>query len=276
MDEFPAPACDGHVCMVSANGNHRSLVFACIGIPWVSARVQKAQGPRWRYIRADRGHAAEQVVSWFERIGLITRVKQGADGGTLIVEGPDNVAGWLLADPEGGSLRRMLAELQERAELVNTRFDLDQQTLSLLKSPIRRRVSLQYAWILHNMLNRRRRNRKPVGRQLIVEAPARTGQNESGPMRNQVCPGWRSITVSRSCGAGLPIRWRFPTGRALLARLGLASPGRCGPRRKDRRWSNRLASHAGSAIGSPPTQPAPLPTSTESPRAAPDPCPRTA
>lgn len=146
LDEFPNPLNSESVYMVSSNGEHRRLVFSCIGIPRIRACVQKAPTTIWRYYWKSQNRTATKIFLWFKQLGLITFIKK-IEQETLIFEGPNNLAGWLLPDSQLGSISNMLDEIQARAEALDERFSLDADLMKLLRSKIRRRFSLELACI---------------------------------------------------------------------------------------------------------------------------------
>ncbi|WP_216402820.1 hypothetical protein [Arcanobacterium phocae] len=147
LDEFPSPHGSDPVYMVSANGQHRRLVFACIGIPTIRGCVQKAPTSKWRYYWKEHNHAAAKLIIWFQHLGLISSTSLNGERETLIIEGPDNLAGWLLPDAYLQSVSAMLSQVQARAEAINSRFGLDLHLLELFRSKHRRRLSLELAYL---------------------------------------------------------------------------------------------------------------------------------
>ena len=147
LDEFPAPDGGDPVYMVSDNGNHRRLVYACIDLPEICALVQCAPTKQWHYYWKDRSRAAAKIIIWFQYLGLIDSVAWGLDDETLIIEGRDNLVGWLLPDARLPSLSAMLLEVHIRTEALNKQFMLDTEFLTLLRSKVRRRFSIEFAYL---------------------------------------------------------------------------------------------------------------------------------
>lgn len=155
LDEFPAPNGGDPVYMVSHNGNHRRLVYACIGLPHICAVVQESLTNQWCYYWRDDSHAIKKIIVWFLCLGLLDKDPLNEEGQTLIIEGKDNVAGWLLPDVHLRSVSSMLSEIEDRAEALNRRFHLEPDLLNLLRSKTRRRLSLEWSYL-------RYRFRKPA------------------------------------------------------------------------------------------------------------------
>ena len=154
LDELPSPAGEESIYIVTSNGNHRRLVFACIGIPAIRARVQKAPTKRWGYYWQDRNHAAAKIICWFRQLGLIDEVLFDDDPETVFIEGRSNLAGWLLPSAKQRSVSSLLSEIQERADALDRRFGLDAELLNLLRSKTRRRWSLEWSCLRDKLVSR--------------------------------------------------------------------------------------------------------------------------
>lgn len=151
LDEFPGIAESEPIYMVSVNGNHRRLVYACIGLPVIGATIQRTVSNKWRYYLQGKNRSAIKVLFWFKQLGLIDSCKL-VDDKTIVLEGKNNIAGWILPDARLGSVGAMLRDTQRRAEALNERFGLEPELLMLLCSRTRRRVSLEWAWMRRKSL----------------------------------------------------------------------------------------------------------------------------
>lgn len=150
LDEFPGIVASQPIYMVSTNGQHRRLVYACIGLPAIRACIQKAPTNQWKYYWSHQNHEAEKILIWFHYLGLIDDMSC-QDRETIVFEGKGNLAGWLLPDARLGSVGAMLKEVQKRAEALNRRFGLDPELFNLLCSKTRRRLSLEWAYTCNRL-----------------------------------------------------------------------------------------------------------------------------
>lgn len=147
--EYPGIVDNQPIYMVGDNGRHRCLVYACIGLPYTKAHVQKSPSVKWKFYLKKHKRSALKMIYWFSYLGLIDRFVR--ENNTIIFEGRYNLAVWLLPNGNLSSLEMMLKDVQNRAEAINSRFGLDTKLLGLFQSPIRRRCSLEYAFLLHKL-----------------------------------------------------------------------------------------------------------------------------
>ena len=120
VEEYPKPDNKGKAYIISQNGNHRSLVFYSMGLKYIEANVQKMEGDTWWYYWKYRNPYVLKVFIWFMNRGLIDNVRF-LDGDTILFDGKNSLAGWILPNAEG-SLFRMIHEIKKRLELVKKAF----------------------------------------------------------------------------------------------------------------------------------------------------------
>ncbi len=85
LDEYPAPSASGKAYMVSANGQHRRLVYSCIGLPKVLAEVQKTSGNKWRFYWKRQDKNAFKLLKWLKYRGIVECIEQ-VDYNTLVTQ----------------------------------------------------------------------------------------------------------------------------------------------------------------------------------------------
>ena len=148
LDEFPAPSASGKAYMVSDNGNHRRLVYSCIGLPKVFAQVQKKSGNKWRFYWKELDLNSQKLLKWLKYKGIVERIEQSPDDvKTLVISDASNISGWIIPDPDLHDLNKMICDMQDRTKLLIKSFSgLDDKVSSLLKSPILLYLSIQYTW----------------------------------------------------------------------------------------------------------------------------------
>lgn len=152
LTEYPGIIDSQPIYMVGDNGRHRCLVYACIGLPYTKAHVQKSPTVKWKFYLKKHKRSALKMFYWFSFLGLIDKFVR--ENNAIIFESRHNLAVWLLPNGNLSSLDMMLEDVQNRAEAINFRFGLDAKLLSLFRSPIRRRFSLEYAFMLHKLAYR--------------------------------------------------------------------------------------------------------------------------
>lgn len=153
LDEFPAPTATGKAYMVSDNGNHRRLVYSCIGLPKVSAKVQKISGNKWIFCWRGKNLNAKKILKWLKYKGIIERIEQYPnDDFTLVISDASHISGWIIPDPALHDLNKMIHDMQDRVNLLKKSFSgLDNKVSSLLRSRILLYLSIQYTYFCRNI-----------------------------------------------------------------------------------------------------------------------------
>lgn len=147
LDEYPAPSASGKAYMVSTNGNHRRLVFSCIGLPIVFAHVQKASGNKWSFCWRGQDKNASKLLKWLKYKGIIESIEKVCEN-TLIISDSNNISGWIIPDPNLKSLYRMIEDMQERAKYLNKSFNgLSNKASLLFKHPSLLYFSIQFTYL---------------------------------------------------------------------------------------------------------------------------------
>lgn len=150
LDEYPAPSVSGKAYMVSDNGNHRRLVYSCIGFPKVLAQVQKTSGNKWRFFWRRQDKNALKLLKWLKYKGIVECIEQ-VDYDTLVISDASNISGWIIPDPDLHSLYQMIDDMQDRAKYLNSSFDgLSDKVSSLFKRPFLLYLSIQFTYFFRN------------------------------------------------------------------------------------------------------------------------------
>lgn len=146
LDEYPAPSASGKAYMVSANGQHRRLVYSCIGLPKVLAQVQKISGNKWMFYWKRQERNALKLLKWLKYKGIIECIER-VDRDALIISDAGNISGWIIPNPDLHSLWQMISDMKARAEFLNRSFEgLSDKVSSLFKSPILLYLSVQFTY----------------------------------------------------------------------------------------------------------------------------------
>lgn len=152
LNEYPAPSDSGKVYMVSVNGHHRRLVYSCIGLPIVSARVQKISGNKWMFDWRIQDRNAVKLLKWLKYRGIVESIeKVGRD--ILVISDASNISGWIIPKPDPHSLYRMINDMQERATYLKRSFNgLSNKVSLLLKHPFLLYLSIQFTYFFRNVV----------------------------------------------------------------------------------------------------------------------------
>ena len=149
LDEYPAPSASGKAYMVSVNGNHRRLVYSCIGLPKVLALVQKTYGNKWRFYWRGRDKNAFKLLKWLKYKGIVECI----DYATLAISDAGNISGWIIPDPDLHSLYRMIDDMKDRAKYLKSSFNgLCDKVSLLFKSPLLLYLSIQFTYFFRNIV----------------------------------------------------------------------------------------------------------------------------
>jgi hypothetical protein len=145
LDEFPAPTQSGKAYMVSSNGQHRRLVYNCIGLPKVNAYVQKCSGNRWRYYFRNNQNAY-RVIKWLMYKGFLEEIEL-LDDRTMVISDKNNIIGWILPDSEISTLRGLLNDMEDRFNLLCNSFDdVDKSILKYIHGSLRLCISIYFVY----------------------------------------------------------------------------------------------------------------------------------
>lgn len=142
LDEYPAPNDKGNIFFVGTNGNHRRLVYSCIGLPHSYAKVQALNENKWVYYSTNR--SAFRLLNFFFLYALIDWIERD-DQNSCTFTASHPVTLWLLPDPNLGSLSNMFEDIKRRLESIESVFGpISSRKLDVLRSPFRLRLLL--AW----------------------------------------------------------------------------------------------------------------------------------
>ena len=123
VDEYPA--FPNKVYLVSENGNHRSLVYKCIGLSKVKAqKIQYSSQNQWRYCYRDSIDLPWILISWFYKNNLIDKLLWDKSERTFSFES-NYAVGWILPEPSY-SLFIMIKEMKKRLSLIEVAFKNDE------------------------------------------------------------------------------------------------------------------------------------------------------
>lgn len=152
LDEYPAPSDSGKAYMVSVNGNHRRLVYSCIGLPKVFAHVQKTSGNQWRFFWRGQNANALKLLKWLKYKGIVECIER-VNRDTLVISDASNISGWIIPDPDLKSLKLMIKDMQDRAEYLNRSFNgISKKVSLLLKNPFLLYLSIQFTFCFRNVV----------------------------------------------------------------------------------------------------------------------------
>lgn len=145
LEEYPAPSASGKAYMVSVNGQHRRLVYSCIGFPKVLAEVQKTSGNKWEfYWKKDKN--AFKLLKWLKYKGIVERIEK-VNKNNFVISDANNISGWIIPNPNLNSLYRMIIDMQERAKYLKSSFNgLSNKVSLLFKHPFLLYLSIQFTF----------------------------------------------------------------------------------------------------------------------------------
>ena len=153
FDEYPKPVGKGSTYLVSSNGNHRSIVFGCIGLPYVQAYVQKRCDNKWYFYCRDNILNSYKIIVWLKEFGLIDEIEFYKDSAFLI-SGKNNIAGWILPDPNLGSIENMLTDMQDRFQRIIESFEeVRESNINFPNSRFKSKLLIEYAYIKNKLIN---------------------------------------------------------------------------------------------------------------------------
>lgn len=149
VDEFPAPNINGKAFMVSANGQHRRLVFGAIGLPRIKANVQKCSGTFWRYAFGNYNINVIKILIWLQEQGILEREDiRISEDDTLLVRDKRNIIPWILPDPRKGTIYKLLLDMRERLCLLKTAFpEIENNYLEILNSQFKCIIYIQLIYL---------------------------------------------------------------------------------------------------------------------------------
>lgn len=123
LDEYPAPNVSGRIFMVSTNGQHRRLVFVCLGLKKIEARIQfvKRKSRNWRYYFHQKNLPMEMVIEWLISKGRIEKIER-LDRSTFLIEDNTQLIPWILPNSEISSFSEIRKDMLERLQFVEKSF----------------------------------------------------------------------------------------------------------------------------------------------------------
>lgn len=153
FDEYPSPLGEGKVYLVSTNGNHRSVVFSCIGFKKVKANICKISNNSWLYYVKDNYYDVYKILLWLKSIDLISEFKLIEDR-LYQIEGIRNIAGWILPDPSIGGVFKLFDDMQNRYMKLEKSFpEINLDKFSIIKSKNKKILSFYLFQIKRYVLN---------------------------------------------------------------------------------------------------------------------------
>lgn len=136
----------GNAYMVSANGQHRRLVYSCIGFSKVLANVQKTSGNKWRFYWKNQDRNSFKLLKWLKYKGIVECIEK-VDHNTLIICDASNISGWIIPNSNIHSLYKMISDMQDRSRLLKNSFvGLSDKVSLLLKHPVLLYLSIQFTY----------------------------------------------------------------------------------------------------------------------------------
>lgn len=123
LDEYPAPNVSGRIFMVSTNGQHRRLVFVCLGLKTIEARIQfvERKNRNWRYYFHQKNLPMEMVIEWLISKGRIEKIER-LDRSTFLIEDNTQLIPWILPNSEISSFSEIRKDMLERLNFVEKSF----------------------------------------------------------------------------------------------------------------------------------------------------------
>lgn len=76
LREYPSPFSEEKVYMVGHNGNHRTCVFRTIGLPFVTARIERPKSNKWIYYSPKNHYFIEKLFSLLKKLRLISNLRK--------------------------------------------------------------------------------------------------------------------------------------------------------------------------------------------------------
>lgn len=152
LDEYPAPSASGKVYMVSVNGQHRRLVYSCIGLPKVFAQVQKTSGNQWSLYWNNQDTNTFKLLKWLKYKGIVECIEKG-EHDTLVISDASNISGWIIPNLHLNSLYQMINDMQERAKYLECSFNgLSNKVSLLFKHPFILYLSIQFTYFFRKVV----------------------------------------------------------------------------------------------------------------------------
>lgn len=123
LDEYPAPNFSGRIFMVSTNGQHRRLVFVCLGLKTIEARIQfvDRKNRNWRYYFHKKNLPMEMVIEWLISKGRIEKIER-LDRSTFLIEDNTQLIPWILPNSEISSFSEIRKDMLDRLRFVEKSF----------------------------------------------------------------------------------------------------------------------------------------------------------
>lgn len=123
LDEYPAPNVSGRIFMVSTNGQHRRLVFVCLGLKKIEAKIQfvKCKSRNWKYYFYKKNRPMEKVIEWLISKGRIEKI-ECLDGRTVLIEDNTQLIPWILPNSTISRFSKIRKDMLERLQFVEKSF----------------------------------------------------------------------------------------------------------------------------------------------------------
>ncbi|MGT2715887.1 hypothetical protein [Streptococcus respiraculi] len=123
LDEYPAPNLLRRVFMVSTNGQHRRLVFECLGLERIRARIQfiKDKQRSWKYYFRKQNIPMNMVIEWLVSKGRIEKIEP-LDSKTILIKDSSQLIPWILPDSEISSFSKIRKDILKRLQLIEKSF----------------------------------------------------------------------------------------------------------------------------------------------------------
>lgn len=152
LEEIPNPFKNGYTYMVAENGQHRRMVYNCLDLPVVKASVYKTSGKSWKYYSRGYNHTVLKILVWLLDLGLINQIEK-EDYKFFLIQGKNNIAPWILPNPEHGNLYKMIKDMKERITCLEKAFpDCNKEIPPILKSKLLWKYSLEKSYIKHFLI----------------------------------------------------------------------------------------------------------------------------
>ena len=136
LKEYPAPFTDEKLYMVRLNGNHRAGVFRTIGLPFVTARIEKPKSNNWRYCSPINPYFIEKLLKLFEKMDLLKEIKE-VNFCEYEITPKIGLAIWILPGSYCKSIFSIIKDIRTRIKMIENLYpDSADKIPKILKSKL--------------------------------------------------------------------------------------------------------------------------------------------
>lgn len=121
LKEYPSPFTQDKLYMVRLNGNHRTGVFRTIGLPFVTARIEKLNSNKWTYLVGGNIWFVEKFLNLLVKIKLIENYERRNSKKYIIIP-KTGLAIWILPGNYCISIVKILKDIRKRIRLIENLY----------------------------------------------------------------------------------------------------------------------------------------------------------